>query len=57
MLKDFSFTVRCNEHPAIRVNVVAENCDKAEAYVKNMYAAKYSTYADDRFNNWLIKEV
>ena len=57
MLQDFSFIVQCNDAPAIKINVVAENCDKAKAYVKNMYAAQYPTYADDRFNNWLIKEV
>lgn len=57
MLKDFSFIVKCNDSPAIKINVVAENYDKAKAYVKNMYAAQCATYADDRFNNWLIKEI
>lgn len=57
MLKDFSFIVKCNDSPAIKINVVAENRDKAEVYVKAMYARQHTTYADDRFNNWLIKEV
>lgn len=57
MLKDFSFIVKCNDSPAMKINVVAETYDKATAYVKNMYAEQYTTYADDRYNNWLIKEV
>ena len=57
MLKDFSFVVQCNNSPAIKINTVADNRDKAEVYVKAMYARQYTTYADDRFNNWSIKEV
>ena len=54
---DFSFIIQCNEQPAMKVNVVAESYGKAEKYAKDMYAAKYTTYADDRFNHWSIKEV
>lgn len=57
MLKDFSFIVRCNDSPTIKINVVAESFDKAQNYVKDMYTAQCATYADDRFNNWSIKEV
>ena len=57
MMKDFSFIVQCNAQPAININVVAESFDRAESYAKSMYAAQYTTYADDRYNNWLIKEV
>lgn len=57
MLKDFSFIVQCNEQPAIKINVVAESFDKAKEYVKNVYSAEYTTYADCRFNIWSIKEV
>ncbi len=56
MLKDFSFIVKCNDSPTIKINVVAESFDKAKEYVKYMYAAQFTTYADDRYNNWLIKE-
>ena len=56
MLNDYSFIVKCNDGPSIRIGVVAENRDKAEKYVKSMYAAQCTTYADDRYNNWLIKE-
>lgn len=55
-MKDFNLIVKCNDQPAMKINVVADNYDKAQAYVKDMYAAQYTTYADDRFNNWLIKE-
>lgn len=57
MLKDFSFIVQCNGQPAIEINVVAESYDKAEKYVKYMYEQEYTTYADDRYNKWFIKEV
>lgn len=56
MLKDFCFIVKCDDGPSIRIPVVAESYDKAKKYVKNMYAAQCTTYADDRYNNWLIKE-
>ena len=54
-LKDFSFIVKCNEEPTVKINVVAESYDKAKKYVKDMYAAQCTTYADDRFNNWSIR--
>lgn len=57
MLKDFSFIVRCNNSPTIKINVVAESIEKAKEYVKSVYAAQYTTYADTRFNIWSIKEV
>ena len=57
VVKDFSFTVQCNDGPAIKINVVAESFDKAKEYVKTVYAATYTTYADCRFNIWSIKEV
>ena len=56
MLKDFNFIVQCNDGPSIRIGVVADSYEKAKEYVKDMYAAQATTYADDRFNNWLIKE-
>ena len=34
MCKDFSFIVKCNEAPAIKINVVADNYDKAQKYVE-----------------------
>lgn len=57
MLKDFSFNVKCNDGPVIKVGVVAESYEKAKEYAKYMYTAQHTTYADDRYNNWLIKEV
>lgn len=57
MLKDFCFMVKCNDEPVIKVGVVAENYEKAKEYVKTVYAAQYTTYADCRFNIWSIKEV
>jgi hypothetical protein len=57
MWKDFSFIVKCNDEPAIKINVVAENVNKAKDYVKDMYAMEHTTYADDRYNRWSIKEV
>lgn len=56
MLKDFSFIVKCNDGPILRIGVIAESYDKAKKYVKSMYAAQNTIYADDRYNNWLIKE-
>ena len=56
MLKDFCFIVKCNDGPTIRIPVVADSFDKAKEYAKHMYAAEHTTYADDRYNNWLIKE-
>ena len=57
MLKDYSFIVQCNDTPKIKINVVAESCEKAKEYAKSMYAAQFTTYADDRYNNWSIKEI
>ena len=57
MWKDFYFIVKCNEEPAIQIHTIAENREKATRYVKEIYAEEYTTYADDRYNNWLIKEV
>lgn len=57
MWKDFYFIVKCNEEPAIKIHTIAENREKATRYVKEIYAEEYTTYADDRYNNWLIKEV
>jgi hypothetical protein len=56
MLKDFMFLVQCNCGPTIKIGVVAETYDEAKEYVKNMYACQCTTYADDRFNNWVIKD-
>ena len=56
MWKDFNFTVKCNEHPEKVIHVVAENSERAKAYVKDMYAEAYTIYADDRYNKWSIKE-
>ena len=56
MLNDYSFIVKCNDGPSIRICVVAESYDKAKKYAKSMYASEHTTYADDRYNNWLIKE-
>ncbi len=55
-MKDFSFIVQCNDQPAIRINVVARSYERAIEYVKSVYAAQYTTYADARFNVWSIKE-
>ena len=55
-MKDFSFIVQCNDGPTIKIGVVAYNYDKAKEYVKGMYAAQHTIYADDRYNNWSIKE-
>ena len=57
MWKDFSFMVQCNDGPTIKVHEIAENREKAKEYAKDTYACKYTTYADDRYNNWSIKEV
>ena len=56
-MRDFSFYVKCNEHPMMRINVVADNIEEAKRYVKNMYSAQHTIYADERFNTWLIQEV
>ena len=56
-MKDFSFYIQCNERPIMRINVVADNIDKAKQYVKHMYSSHHTIYADERFNNWLIQEV
>lgn len=53
-MKDFRFIVQCNDQPTIKINVVADDFDKAQAYAKEMYARQYATYADDRHNNWFI---
>ena len=57
MWKDFSFIVQCNDTPKIKINVVAESREEAQEYAKNMYAAQFSIYANDKYNNWSIKEV
>ena len=56
-MKDFGFYVQCNECPIMRINVVADNIAKAKQYVKDMYAAQNTIYADERFNIWSIQEV
>lgn len=56
-MKDFKFIVQCNAQPAVEINVVAESYDRAERYAKYMYEQEYTTYADDRYNKWFIKEV
>ena len=56
MLHNYSFIVKCNDGPSIRIGVIAENREKAKQYIKSMYAAQATTYADDRYNNWLIME-
>ncbi len=53
-MKDFSFIVQCNDQPPVNINVVACCLDKAERYAKEMYAKQYTTYANERHNNWLI---
>lgn len=55
--KDFKFIVKCNDGPKELVRVVAENKSKAEGYAKDMYAANHTTYADDRYNEWSVKDV
>lgn len=53
-MQDFRFIVQCNDQPVMKINVVADDFDKAQRYAKNMYASQYTTYADDRHNNWFI---
>ena len=55
-LKDFMFTVKCNDGPKELIKVVAEDKAKAEEYAKKMYAQNHTTYADDRHNIWSIDE-
>lgn len=55
--KDYIFRVKCNDNPLIIIKVVAEKYDEAVAYTKNMYAANYSIYADDRYNLWQIESL
>lgn len=55
--KDFKFIVKCNDGPKELVRVVAENKSKAEGYAKDVYAANHTTYADDRHNEWSVKDV
>ena len=57
MWKDFCFMIKCNDGPVIKIGVVAESYEKAKEYAKDMYTAQCTIYTDDRFNNWLIKEV
>lgn len=54
-LKDFMFTVKCNDGPKELIKVVAEDKAKAEEYAKKMYAQNHTTYADDRHNIWSIE--
>lgn len=49
---DYDLSVKCNQQPEMRVSVVAENKGAAIKYAKEMYAAEYTTYADDRANKW-----
>lgn len=56
-MNDYVFIVQCNDGPVIRIPVVAESYDEAKKYVKSMYCAQATTYADDRYNNWVIKEA
>lgn len=56
-LNDYRFEVSCNDQPTKVIRIVAENEDKAIKYVKNMYAQEHTTYADDRQNNWNIKNL
>ena len=53
-MQDFRFIVQCNDQPTMKINVVAESFEKAQMYAKSMYASQYTTYADDRYNNWFI---
>ena len=55
-LKDFMFTVKCNDGPKEVIRVVAEDRSKAEEYAKKMYAQNHTTYADDRHNIWSIED-
>lgn len=55
-MKDWSFIVQCNDQLTIKINVVARSYERAIEYAKSAYSAQYATYADDRFNNWLIEE-
>lgn len=55
-LKDFMFTVKCNDGPKELIKVVAEDKAKAEEYAKKMYAQNHTTYADDRHNKWSIED-
>ena len=57
MWKDFYFIFKCNDGPKLKIHTIAENYDKAKEYVKDMYPTQYGIYADDRYNNWSIKEV
>lgn len=56
-MKDFKFLVQCNAQPVIEISVVAESYKQAERYAKYMYEQEHTTYADDRYNKWFIKEV
>ena len=56
MFNDYVFLVQCNDGPVIRFDVVARSYERAIKYAKSAYTAQYTTYADDRYNNWLIKE-
>lgn len=56
-LNDYKFEVSCNDQPKKIINTVAENEDKAIKYVKDMYAQEHTTYADDRENNWNIRNL
>lgn len=55
-LKDFMFTVKCNDGPKELIKVTAEDNAKAEEYAKKMYAQNHTTYADDRHNVWSIED-
>ena len=56
MFKDYSLIVKCNDGPSIRMSVVARSYERAIEYAKSAYTAQYTTYADNRYNTWVIKE-
>lgn len=57
IFKVYTFHVKCNDTPPMIIKVVAENCNKAVSYAKNMYAADNSIYADNRYNLWQIEPL
>lgn len=57
IFKVYTFRVKCNDTSPMIIKVVAENCNKAVSYAKNMYAADNSIYADDRYNLWQIEPL
>ena len=56
-LNDYRFEVSCNDGPSKIISTVATNEESAINYVKKYYAQEHTTYADDRANKWVVRNL